>query len=104
MKPLSYFPAKRHCLISVAGVGGAFLGWNFWFTSGGWQRHEHWGEGILWGISAIVGLWGAIDAIRFDRGSSWVTAVSLLLCLFHMLSFLLFLLFLEFLANGGPRP
>lgn len=96
--------AKFHCVISVLGVVGAFIGWNFWFASGGWQRHQHWGEGILWGVSAVAGLWGAFDAIRFDRASSWVTPVSLLVGVFHVLSTMLLLLFIQILASGGPRP
>ena len=86
------------------GVIGAFVGWNLWFVSGGWQRHQHWGEGILWGASVVAGLWAAFDAIRIDRVSSWVSPISLLLGVFHVLSAMLFLFFISMLASGGPRP
>jgi hypothetical protein len=39
---------KFHCYVSVMGVIGAFVGWNLWFVSGGWQRQQHWGESMLW--------------------------------------------------------
>jgi membrane protein YdbS with pleckstrin-like domain len=96
--------AKFHCLVSLLGVVGAFIAWNLWFVAGGWQRHQHWGESILWSVSVVMGLWGAIDAVRFDRGSSWVTPTSILFGFFHMLSAMLFLLFMQGLASGGPRP
>jgi len=96
--------AKLHCLVSLAAVFGAFFGWNLWLASGGWERREHWGEGILWGVSVVVGLWGAFDAIQLDRLSSWVTLASLLLGAVHILSAMLFLLFMKMLAYGGPRP
>ena len=96
--------AKFHCLVSLIGVFGAFIAWNLWFVFGGWQRHQHWGEGILWVVCAVAGLWGAFDAIRFDRASSWVTLAALLLGFFHVLSAMLLLFFIQSLASGGPRP
>ena len=97
-------PAQLHCLVSLVALLGAFFGYSFWFVSGGWERREHWGEGILWGTSVVVGLWGAFDAIRLDRLSSWISMVSFLIGAIHVLSAMLFLFFIKLLAGGGPRP
>lgn len=107
MNPSPRNPSARlHCLVSAIALGGAFAGWNLWFVSGGWQRQQHWGEGILWAVSAVVGLWAAVDAIRFACGAARVglTAIGLALACFHIASFYLLLMFIRMLAEGGPRP
>jgi hypothetical protein len=100
--------AGFHCLVSAVAVCGSFAGWNLWFVSGGWERHQHWGEGTLWAASAIIGLWAAVDAIRLARarGSEGiiVTMCGLLLAGFHFLSLLFLRMFVYMLAEGGPRP
>jgi len=90
--------------MSVIALGGSFLGWNLWFVAGGWHRSDHLWEGALWGVSAVTGLWTAVDAIRFDKGTSAVTVLAGLLCIFHTLSILLLWMFVKMLALGGPRP
>ena len=95
---------KRYLVLSVCGVVGAILGWNFWFVAGGWARHQHLTEAVLWGASSAVGLFMTIRAIRLDRNLSWVTMLALLLGLFHVLSLLLLWMFIGMLASGGPRP
>ena len=105
MKPTaSTFSAKRHLLLAGIGAGGAFLGWNLWFAAGGWQRHQHFGEAALWGISSAAGLWETVRAMRSVSDVGWVTMLGLMLGLFHALSLVLLLLFLQWLASGGPRP
>jgi hypothetical protein len=103
MKSLFHFPAEYYCLTSLVGVGGAYLGWKLWFISGGWERHQHWGDSILWSTSAVAGLLAAIAAIRIGRGSLLVKAASLVLGTFHVLSLILFLIFMDLLSHGGPR-
>ena len=91
-------------MLSVCGVAGAFLGWNFWFIAGGWQRQQHLAEAIFWGSSSVSGLVATIWAICSDRGLSWVTMLALPLAVFHVLALLLLSMFVEWLASGDPRP
>ena len=104
MLSTSHTSARRHNSISAIALAGAFLGWHLWFVAGGWHRQQHWVEGTLWGVCGVVGLWSAIDAVRLDRGASWVTLGAVALSVLHVLSLLLFWLFLNLLAAGGPRP
>jgi hypothetical protein len=92
-----------HGLISLIAIGGAITGWQLWFSFGGWQRHQHWADGTLWGISGVIGIWSAIDAVRFARGPL-TACLGVLVCLFHLFALLLFWMFVNLLAMGGPRP
>jgi len=100
--------AGFHCLVSAVAACGSFAGWDLWFVSGGWERHQHWGEGTLWALSAIVGLWAAVDTIRFARShgseGAMVTLFGLSLAMFHLLSLLFLRMFIYMLIEGGPRP
>jgi len=93
-------PAKLHLLVSVVAVVGSFVAWTAWTHD--WE-HQLLGDEILWSISIIFGLWGAIDAIRFDRLKSLVTVGAVLLCVFHLLSFMLFLAFMTELTGRWDR-
>lgn len=98
----------RHCVISALAVIGSFVGWHFWFVSGGWQRDWHWVEGTVWAASISVGIWAGVNAIRIARhegadGASIAAFSTILICL-HTLSFLLFWMFVSMLAQGGPHP
>jgi len=100
-KPSS--PARRRCYISAFALVGAFGAWNLWFVSGGWQRQNHRGEVVLWSISVFIGILGAIDAIRLDRGAKSVSVFAALLLVFHALALCLLWMFLSLLASGGPK-
>ena len=106
MKPTQQVRSgRRDCYISAVALVGAFVAWNLWFVAGGWHRQGHLGESILWGISVVVGLWSAFDAIRFDRGRSAVTVLAALLSCFHILAFLLLATFMSIHLRGQmPRP
>ena len=93
--------AKFHYRVSAIAAACSIVAYFIWVGN---IENQHWFEGCLWGVAAIVGIWGAIDAIRFDRDSSQLTGNAMLLCTFHIFSFLLFLLFVEIEAHGGPRP
>jgi len=96
--------AKRYLLISGCGVVGAISAWNFWFIAGGWARQQHIAEAVLWALSSFAGLFATVRAIRRDRDLSWVTAITLPLGLFHVLSALLLSMFVHWWGSGGPRP
>lgn len=106
------------CLVSLIGAVGSRLAWELWFTAGGWFRHEHSAEAMLWLVSIVIGLWGSIDSIRFARGrykldapvsfggalDMWAAFGGALLGVFHILSLLLYSLFLQLLlSNQMPR-
>jgi hypothetical protein len=97
-----------HCLVSLVASAGSWAGYRLWFTVGGWHRQDHTAEGMLWALSAVIGIWGAVDAIRFARrplttGSAITMLAGILLGLYNILSFLLFLMFLNLLRLGIPR-
>jgi hypothetical protein len=93
--------AGLHCLVSLLAVVGAGVGYGLW----SWERHQHWGAGALWGTSAVVGLWAAVDTIRLARG--WVGfaigILGMVLAFLHFGALLALCLFLFMLAEGGPR-
>ena len=96
--------SRRDCFISAVAAVGSFVAWNLWFVAGGWHRYQHLGESVLWCVSVIVGLWAAVDAIRFDRGTSAVTFFAVLLSIFHILAFLLLTTFVSMVLQGEmPR-
>jgi hypothetical protein len=109
MKRLS--PASSailHCVVSALGFAGSYAGYRLWFVAGGWERRTHWGEGTLWAVSAIIGVWGAVDAVRLGRKAEpsvtvyLVRMVGAILVFSNGLAFLFFLFFLRLLADGGP--
>jgi len=97
---LSLCPAKLHLFVSAVAVVGSFMAWLLWTQD--WE-HQLLGEEILWSVSTIIGFWGAIDAIRFDRFKSLVTAGAALLCIFHLLSFMLLWAFMAELTGRWGR-
>jgi hypothetical protein len=100
--------AGFHCLVSALAVCGSVAGWNLWFVSGGWQRHQHLGEGTLWAVSAIVGFWASVDTVRLARSlgseGGMLAMCGTVLAIFHFLSLLLLRMFIIDLIIGGPRP
>jgi hypothetical protein len=98
--------ASLHCLVSFVAVAGVAVGYNRWLASGGWERHQHWGEGAIWALSATIGLWAAVDTIRFARGWTGVGVglLGMLLGFFHVGAILGLGEFVFTLAEGGPRP
>jgi hypothetical protein len=62
----------------------------------------------LWALSAVLGLWGAVDAVRLGMKAepsvkdnlAWIAGAVLFLC--NGLCFLFFLFFVRLLAVGGP--
>jgi hypothetical protein len=93
--------AILHFLLSLLAVAGAGAGYHLW----SWQRHHHWGEGVLWASSGVIGLWAAVDTIRLARGGAGVGIgiLGMLLAFFHFGALLALCLFLFMLAEGGPR-
>jgi hypothetical protein len=72
---------------------------------GGWSNNQHWLDGILWGISVLLGLWGAISAAFFYPRRWGVKIIGMVLFIIHALSLLIFSYFLVWLKYGaGIEP
>lgn len=101
--------AMLHALVAVLGLIGAWGAWRLWFTAGGWDRRNHWADGLFWAFSAIVGIWGAVDAVRLGRKALpsqkglLAVAMGMVLTLCNGFALLFFLMFLRMLGDGGPR-
>ena len=98
-----------HCVVSAIAIFGSFAAWYTWVGVGGagWQG-QHWGQGVLWAGSAIIGLWAAVDALRLLwRKRGWQANLMALVtagcAIFHLLSLLLLWNFINILMEGGPR-
>lgn len=88
-------------MISTIAMGGALLAWRLWFVNGGWNRHQHWLEGLLWGACILLGLWGAISAMFFYPGRLVVKMTGAVLFILHAFSSLLFGYFFVWLKYGA---
>jgi hypothetical protein len=95
--------AWRNCILSAVASLGSLAGWRFWFIFGGWDRQEHWFDGVLWGVSALVGWGTAISAMRSGEGASLVRVLAFFLWLFNTSALVILFLFLNLLARGGPH-
>jgi hypothetical protein len=104
MKPASLkSSAGFYCFVSALSVCGSVTGWRLWFTFGGWQRQQHWGEETLWLLSASIGLWAAVNTIRFAYPNrSAIAMVGVCFIIFHLWALLFVLEFIGWLRSGGP--
>lgn len=94
-----------HCFVSSAAVFGSIAGWRLWFVCGGWQRQQHWGDGTLWALSAIVGLWAAIGTNRLAYPNrSAMAQVGVCLVIIHFYALLMLQSFIVWLMTDGPPP
>jgi len=93
--------AGLHCLVSLLAVVGAGVGCGLW----NWERHQHWGAGVLWGTSAVVGLWAVVNTIRLARGGVGfaIGILGMVLAFLHFGTLLALCLSIFMLAEGGPR-
>jgi hypothetical protein len=92
-----------HCFASFVVVFGSIAGWILWFSFGGWQRQQHWGDGMLWAASAGVGLWAAIGTIRLAHpNGSAIAQVGVCLVIVHVYSLFVLQSFIVGLITGDP--